>query len=234
MSLLLSFLPPWLHLLVGLGSLGGLGVAGVLLPNARRILIAVGVALALGFTYYSGYHREHSVMEEKIVALTAANQEAIDKIKEEHRVAVLKADMASGEKTGVLLAKITALDTELDKRKTEYATREKAIRAQVTPTYVLNKDVNGGRNYHVVGGLSISALACSQAIPDSTGRVQASGNTSPDTWPESTVEARLAGKTAEDLISIVTDGDKAIVQLNEVIEAYEAVQAQGCSLVIKK
>ena len=233
MDFVFDLLPPWLHILAVLVSGGGLGLLGAMFPAAKGALKIVALAAAVGFVYYSGYSNANEKGNAKLLARTVQDQKVIDDV-------VAKYDKAAGLANLAASLKTKALQEDLDRAtdklkegiKNADAKAKKLLdQAKQTVTEVVPTTPGGHTTTLTTGGLSIRGHAtCDRpGISDTTG-LQAPSY--PETEPRNGFkdECRLDGQTAKDLISIVTDGDKAIVHLNAVIDAYNRVQVAGCTV----
>ena len=233
MSFITGFLPPWLHIIIGVASFGGLGLLGFFAP-AYKVLIKIAAALlAVGFIYFSGHHSGYNQAEEigkqNVIKQAAADQIKYDGLVTSYDKATKAANILAEEKTDALKATIDSIAGNYNRVLKESNEKSKQLLAASKTTSVISKGRDGRNVVSTTGGLSINASSCTG--PNTSNGVQAPGNPTAAGGPEAKTEARLDGKTSGDLISIVTDGDAAIVQLNAVIDAYNKVQESGCTIV---
>lgn len=232
MSFITGFLPPWLHIIVGVASFGGLGVIGFFAPAYKVLIKIAAVVLAVGFIYFSGRHSGYDKAE-KIGKSNLEEQAATAKTRYDGLVtsydkATKEANVLAKEKADALKIAVDTISINYNRILKESNDKSKLLRDASKTIFVVSKDSSGRDIVSVTGGLSINALGCTKS--DTGDRVQTASGPAATRELEAKTEARLDGKTSGDLISLVTDGDAAIVQLNAVIDAYNRVQESGCTI----
>lgn len=229
MSFITGFLPPWLHIIISLVGFGGLVLAATLLPAYKGVIKIVALVLAVGLVYYAGYNNANESGKEEAVKQANIAKIKYDALVASYEKATREANTLAEEKTAVLKTTIDSIASNYNRVLKESNDKIKVLRATAKTESVVGKDSSGRDIISTTGGLSINASSCTG--PDTSNRVQAPSDPAASGGAQEKTEARLDGKTSGDLISIVADGDAAIVQLNAVIDAYNRVQESGCTIV---
>ena len=191
-----------------------------LIPSkpAIKLLGYLLAALALfGAGYYQGYSRE----EAKLVAAAAAFQEKLDGVVAGYNSTIAANNLKAAKITSDLTATAVELSTQLKDKQNELDRKT----AKLNDLAKVNVDAATGAT---TGGLSLHGSSCAGREPSTGIGLRSPGDPSAASQPGSKAECRLDEQTSRALISIASDGDKAIIQLNAVIDLYNDVKAKGC------
>lgn len=235
-NFVLGFLPPWLHIIVAVVGSGALGLLAMFFPAYRVLIKIAAVVLAVGFIYFSGHHAGYNQAEkigkENVVKQAADDKAVYDALVTSYDNATKAANSLAEKKTEALQTTINTISSNYNRVLKESNDKTKLLRDAAKTKSSAGKDSNGRDVINVTGGLSINADSCTGS--NTSNGIQAASDTTVTGGATGKAEARLNGKTADDLISIVADGDAAIIQMNSVIDAYNKVQESGCTLTSAK
>lgn len=191
-----------------------------LIPSKAIVKYLALAFLALGL-YGAGYYQGYSHEEAKLVQEAARFQKELDSVVAGYNQTIAADNLKSAKITSDLQAATIDLSTklkdtqnELDKKTAELKGHAKVI-----------VDPNTGI---ATGGLSLHGASCTGREPSTSVNIRSPSDPESASQPGSKAECRLDEQTANALISIAADGNKAITQLNSVIDLYNEVKAKGC------
>lgn len=187
----------------------------------KLILKSVGIFLFALVFFAAGSYVTHQRDSKILLAQVAADQSKLDSVISSYNVAIEKANGEAALQTEKLRTEIVALTNDLKAKEDELAKRKNELlhKSKITVSS------DGKRS---TGGLSLTGAVCDKNGSSPTVNLQAGGNTGTAAGIGNEAQCRLNESTATALITIAADGDSAVNQLNEVINAYNRVRVQGC------
>ena len=173
-------------------------------------IIIVGISI-VGVTH----HIDSRYYNKKLEETVARDQKTLNEIKQAYNDTIAKNNEDSKNKTASLQASLDKQTENYRKNLEDANIKIKAFKDSAT----INSDGSGG--------LWIKTAIKPQ--PSSSIGLHPSSDSTVASRTSNQTYAKLDESTSRSLIDIAADGDEAINQLNEVIDAYNRIQQKGCS-----